>query len=119
MGFMDKVKAQAEQAVAKAQQAVDQGQSKVAEIQAKREADKLLTDLGKAVYAQRRSGGSEQAVDQVLQSLDAWAAEHGAVDTTPSTAGDDAAAPPPAAPPPPPMSSEAPPPPPPPAPPQG
>jgi hypothetical protein len=85
MGFMDKVKAQAEQAVAKAQQGVAQGQSKVEELQAKRQAEKLLRDLGAAVYAHQRTGGSDTAVNAVLQNLDAWVAEHGPLDTTPST----------------------------------
>jgi hypothetical protein len=85
MGFMDKVKAQAEQAVAKAQQGVAQGQSKVEELQAKRQAEKLLRDLGAAVYAHQRTGGSDVAVNEVLERLDAWVAEHGRLDTTPST----------------------------------
>ncbi len=84
MGFMDKVKAQAEQAVAKAQQGVAQGQSKVEELQAKRQAEKLLRDLGAAVYAHQRTGGSDAAVNAVLVSLDKWVAEHGPLDTTPS-----------------------------------
>jgi hypothetical protein len=106
MGFMDKVTAQAEQAVAKTQQGVAQGQSKVEELQAKRQAEKLLRDLGAAVYAHQRTGGSDMAVNAVLQSLDTWVAEHGRLDTTPST--DTVTAPthaePAMAPPPPPVS---------------
>lgn len=82
MGLMDKVKAQAEQAVAKAQQGMAQGQSKLDELQAKKRADALLRELGAAYYAQQRSGGSAEAVASALAAVDAHAAEHGAVDTS-------------------------------------
>jgi hypothetical protein len=49
MGFMDKVKAQAEQAVAKAQQGVAQGQTKLDDLQAKRAGDALIAALGTAI----------------------------------------------------------------------
>ena len=51
MGLMDKVKAQAEQAVAKGQQAMAQGQAKLDAMQAKKHGDALLRDLGVAYYA--------------------------------------------------------------------
>ena len=82
MGLMDKVKAQAEQAVAKAQKGVQQGQAKVEEMQAKKHADALLRNLGAAYYAQQRSGGSADAVTAALTAVDAHAAEQGAVDTS-------------------------------------
>ena len=81
MGLMDKVKAQAEQAVAKGKQGVAQGQSKLEEIQAKKHADALLRNLGAAYYAQQRSGGSADAVTAALAAIDAHATEHGTVDT--------------------------------------
>ena len=81
MGLMDKVKAQAEQAVAKAQQGVAQGQSKIEEMQAKKQADALLRNLGAAYYAQQRSGGPAEAVTVALEALDKHAADHGHVDT--------------------------------------
>ena len=81
MGLMDKVKAQAEQAVAKGKQGVAQGQSKLEEIQAKKRADGLLRNLGAAYYAQQRSGGSADAVAAALAAVDQHATEHGAVDT--------------------------------------
>src|SRR4051812_10664884 len=85
MGLMDKVKAQAEQAVAKAQkgvaQGVAQGKEKVEEIQAKKHADALLRNLGAAYFAQQRSGGSADAVTAALAAVDAHAAQNGAVDT--------------------------------------
>lgn len=86
MGLMDKVKAQAEQAVAKAQQGVAQGvaqgKEKVEEIQAKRQADALLRNLGAVYFAQQRSGGSADAVAAALAAVDAHTAEHGPIDTT-------------------------------------
>jgi hypothetical protein len=84
MGLMDKVKAQAEQAVAKGQQAMAQGQSKVEELQAKRQGDALLRDLGAAYFAQQRSGGSAEAVTAALGKVDAHVAEHGDIDATPT-----------------------------------
>jgi hypothetical protein len=104
MGIMDKVKAQAEQAMAKAQQGMAQGQTKLDAMQAKRAADKLLRDLGNAVYRERRGGGSPAAVDAALAALDAHVAEHGALDTTAGpadldpTRSDGEAPPPPMAP---------------------
>lgn len=71
MGLMDKVKAQAEQAVAKAQEVGAQGQAKVNELQAKRVQDGLFRDLGEAYYAEQRSGGSHDAVQAALAALDA------------------------------------------------
>lgn len=84
MGFMDKVKAQAEQAVAKAQQGMAQGQAKLDTIQAKRQADGLLRDLGAAYYAEQRQGGPHDAVEAVLGKLDEHVAANGAVDTAPT-----------------------------------
>jgi hypothetical protein len=84
MGLMDKVKAQAEQAVAKGQQAMAQGQAKVEEVQAKRQGDALLRDLGAAYYAQVRSGGSAESVNAAMDKVDAHVAEHGEVDATPA-----------------------------------
>jgi hypothetical protein len=71
MSFMDKVKAQAEQAVAKGQGAVAQGQTKIGDIQAAKAREGLLRDLGEAYYAQQRSAGSPDAVAAALAALDA------------------------------------------------
>lgn len=98
MSFMDKVKAQAEQALALAQQGVAQGQDKLDSLQAKRSVDGLLRELGAAFYAQQRTGGSGAAVQAALAAVDRHASEHGAVDpasapTTPGAAPTDAAPP--------------------------
>jgi hypothetical protein len=82
MGLMDKVKAQAEQAVAKGKQGMAQGQAKIEEMQAKKQADALLRDLGAAYYAQQRTGGSADAVAAALAKVVAHEAEHGTVDTS-------------------------------------
>lgn len=79
MGLMDKVKAQAEQAVVKAQQGVAQGQAKLDEAQAKRAGDALLRNLGAAYYAAQRSDGSPEAVTAALAAVDAHVAGHGPV----------------------------------------
>jgi hypothetical protein len=81
MGLMDKVKAQAEQAVAIGKKGVAQGQAKVEEVQAKRHADALLRNLGAAYYAQQHTGGSAASVTSALAAVDAHATEHGAIDT--------------------------------------
>jgi len=70
MGLMDKVKQQAEQALTKAQQGVAQGQAKLDEVQAKRQGDQLLRDLGAAYYAAERSGGPRDDVAKALAAVD-------------------------------------------------
>lgn len=86
MGLMDKVKQQAEQALAKAQQGVSQGQAKLDQVQTKRQADALLRNLGAAYYAKERSGGPQEAVDAAMKTLDEHAASHGEIDTSAATA---------------------------------
>jgi hypothetical protein len=79
MGLMDKVKAQADQAMVKAQQGLAQGQSKLDALQAKRAADALLRELGAAVHALHRGAGSQHDVDQAIAKVDAHVAEHGPI----------------------------------------
>lgn len=86
MGLMDKVKSSAEQALAKAQQGVSQGQAKLDQVQARRQADSLLRDLGVAYYSQQRQGGEAEAVSAALGALDSHVAEHGAIDLKPAPA---------------------------------
>jgi hypothetical protein len=80
MGLMDKVKQQAGQALVKAQQGVSQGQAKLDQVQAKRQADVLLRDLGAAYYAWQRTDGPKEAVDAAIRLVDEHVAAHGAVD---------------------------------------
>ena len=70
MGLMDKVKAQAETAVAKGKQGVAQGQAKVGEMQTNKKVDALLHDLGAAYYAEQREGGAHDAVVKALAAVD-------------------------------------------------
>lgn len=83
MGFMDKVKAQAEMAMQKAQQTT----ARLDQQGAKKQSDALLHDLGAAYYAQQRMGGPEYAVTSALTALDAHASQHGPIDVTAATTG--------------------------------
>ena len=86
MGLMDRVKAQADQAMTKAQQGLAQGQSKLDAMQAKRAGDALLRDLGAAVHALHRGTGSQADVDAALSKVDAHVAEHGPIGDGPTPA---------------------------------
>ena len=83
MSFIDRVRAQAEQAMAKAQDGIAQGQSRLDDIQTKRVADNLLRNLGAAYYAASRQGGPQEAVDAAMSAIDRHVAENGPVDTAP------------------------------------
>lgn len=85
MGLMDRVKAQADQAMVKAQQGLAQGQNKLDTLQAKRAGDALLRELGAAVHALHRGGGSQQSVDEAIAKVDAHVAEHGPIGDGPAT----------------------------------
>jgi len=108
MGFMDKVKAQANQLADKAQQAGAAGQAKLADFQAKRRGDALLLELGGEVYAQkvgRADAGADTRIAALVSRLQAFEAENGAVAVTPAdgtttTAGAVPTSPAPGAPPP-------------------
>lgn len=89
MGLMDKMKQQAEQAFAKAQQGVSQGQAKLDQVQAKRQADALVRDLGAAYYALQRTGGPQEAVDSAMKLLDDHVAAHGPLDAGIRVDGED------------------------------
>jgi hypothetical protein len=85
MGLMDKVKAQATQLADKAQQAGQAGQAKRADFQAKRSADALLLELGGIVYTQkagRAAPGADARITELVGQVQAFEAEHGAVDVT-------------------------------------
>ena len=88
MGLLDKVKAQAEQAVVKAQQGVAQGQTKIDQIQLKRHYDALLRDLGIAVFAEQRQGASNQPVVDAIAALDSFVATQGPVDFSQSSSSE-------------------------------
>jgi hypothetical protein len=75
MGFLDKAKEAANQALVATQQAAEKGQTKVAAMQAGRTEGQLYSALGQAFYAEQRRGGPTQAVADALGHLDAHFAE--------------------------------------------
>lgn len=75
MGFLDKAKEAANQALAATQQAAEKGQHKVTAMQQGRTEAQLYTALGQAFYAEQRHGGPTEAVGQALGALDAHFAE--------------------------------------------
>ncbi len=80
MGFMDKVKAQAEVGLAKATEATKAGQEKLDQATAKHKADGMLHDLGAALYAERLGRATEQTAadaDRLVADLQAYEAEYG------------------------------------------
>ncbi len=82
MGFLDKVKAGAEQAVQQGQQALQQGQDKLDEVQAKKKADALLRDLGAWHYAidtDRDEGEAAAEIARITGELHAHEAANGPI----------------------------------------
>jgi hypothetical protein len=80
MGFMDKVKAQAEVGLAKATEATKAGQEKLDQATAKHKADGMLHDLGASLYAERVGRGTDQTaadIERLCTDLNAYEAEHG------------------------------------------
>jgi len=87
MGFMDKVKAQAQTLAEKAQEQAKVGQEKLSAMQAKKQSDALLLEIGGIVYAQRvgrGDAGSDDRIASLVARIQAFEAEHGQVQTTPA-----------------------------------
>jgi hypothetical protein len=80
MGLMDKVKQGAGTALNKAQQGVNQGKAKIDQAQSKRQWDGLLHNLGAAIWAEQREGGSTDAVTAAWAALDEHLAANGPVE---------------------------------------
>ncbi len=90
MGFMDKVKAQAEVGLAKASEATKAGQEKLDQATAKHRADGLLHDLGAAVYAEHVGRGNDQTTadaERIVGELQAYEAEYGNLSREPAVVG--------------------------------
>lgn len=88
MGFMDKVKAQTTVLAQKAQDGVNVGQAKLGELQAKKQADGLLLELGGLVYSQQSGHAgpdTDARIASVVQQLQAHEVQHGAVAVTSAT----------------------------------
>ena len=84
MGFMDKVKAQAEVGMAKANDLTKAGQEKLDQASAKHRADGMLHDLGAALYAERVGRGTEESaadVERLVTELRAYEAEYGTLES--------------------------------------
>jgi hypothetical protein len=80
MGFMDKVKEQATVATQAAKEAAAKGQAKVDELQAKRNADAVLRDLGLAAYLSqegRAPATVEADINGYVEKLKAYESEFG------------------------------------------
>jgi hypothetical protein len=85
VGFLDKMKEGAAQATAVAKDAAQKGQAKLDAIQAKRQADALLRDLGAAAYAEKvgRAPASNSAdIDRILAALEQHEHDNGQIDLT-------------------------------------
>jgi len=87
MGLMDKVKQGAGTALNKAQQGVNQGKAKIDQAQSKRQWEGLLHNLGAAVWAEQREGGSSDAVTAAWAALDEHLAANGPVQADAGNAG--------------------------------
>jgi hypothetical protein len=65
MGLMDKVKAQATQIAQKAQETAQEGKARLDQVQANRQADAMLRNLGALVYADRTNRGTPDTQDKI------------------------------------------------------
>ena len=86
MGLLDKVKTQATQLAEKAQEAGKAGQAKLESLQTKKQSDTMLRDLGAYTFAKAKGRGdseTETKIAGVIAQLDAFEAQHGAIDLSP------------------------------------
>jgi hypothetical protein len=89
MGLLDKVKAQATVLADKAQTGMQQGQTKIQEMQAGKQADHLLRELGAYVFLSERGRGqadAEAKVTGIMGQLDSLEAAGTPVTITPEPA---------------------------------
>lgn len=80
MGFLDKVKEQANAAAAATKEAAAKGKSQLDDLQAKKAADAMLRDLGALSYGSvtsRESATSEADATRLVEALQAHETEHG------------------------------------------
>ena len=80
MGLMDKVKAQATQLAQKTQETARGGIAKFDQVQANRQADAMLRNLGALVYAERTERGapdSQAQIDRLIQVISEHEAQNG------------------------------------------
>ena len=89
MGLLDKVKATAEAATEAAKDAAAKGQAKLDEVQAKKNADVMLRDLGAALYANktgRSTPTTDGEMERLVAALEAHEATHGPLTLAPESA---------------------------------
>jgi len=85
---MDKVKAQATTLAEKAQEGAKAGQAKLSDMQAKKQADSLLLELGGIVYSQqvgRAPADADAKTSALIEQLRQHEAEHGPISVTSAT----------------------------------
>jgi hypothetical protein len=85
MGLMDKMKTQAAVLAEKAQEGAKLGQEKLSQMQAKRQSDALLAELGGLVYLERvgrPSPNSEARQAELVKELQAFESANGPIQTT-------------------------------------
>lgn len=68
--LVERAKTAAQQVVREAQSALAHGQQALDEWQVRRDASRLLADLGAAYYGEQRSGGEPGAVQVAMERLD-------------------------------------------------
>lgn len=88
MGFMDKVKSQAGALAEKAQEGAKAGQEKLSQLQAKKQSDALLLELGGLVYVQqagRPAPGGEARVEAIMAELRSHEQANGPITVTGAT----------------------------------
>ena len=80
MGFMDKVKEQAQVASTMAKEAAQKGQAKVDEVQAKVQAEGTMKELGRLVWLESAGRGTPETaaeIEAAKSRLAEWESEHG------------------------------------------
>lgn len=76
MGFLDRAKEAAQRAKSQARVAREQGQQRLSELQARRQAELLLREVGIAAYEEHRGEADHEAVVRALARLDAHLRNH-------------------------------------------
>lgn len=82
VGFMDKVKEQAQVASTIAKEAAQKGQAKVDEVQARVQADGTLKELGRLTWLEESGRATPETAAEIAAAkrrLAEWEAEHGEI----------------------------------------
>jgi CBS domain-containing protein len=76
MSILDKAKTAAERAREQAEQGAAQGRARLRRVQARRQHDKLVRQLGEACYAEHSGDGTHESVAHAFAALDAHTQAH-------------------------------------------